>query len=101
MQVTELSRQRDNLNGQNESLRSELAEAKREVALVRQSVIEEKQSLEQRLDEERRAKERVRHQLDTRMEQLAKQKSPSWCAYSVTVALLSVLSFVVLFHFRI
>jgi len=79
MQATELARERDNLNGQVESLRNELAEAKREVTLVRRSVVEEKQSLEQRLDEERRAKERVRHQLDARMDELSKRKSKYVC----------------------
>lgn len=79
MQATELARERDNLNGQVESLRNELAEAKREVTLVRRSVVEEKQSLEQRLDEERRAKERVRHQLDARMDELSKRKSKFVC----------------------
>ncbi|KAI9446696.1 kinesin domain-containing protein [Lactarius indigo] len=79
MQATELARERDSLNGQIESLRSELAEAKREVTLVRRSVVEEKQSLEQRLDEERRAKERVRHQLDARMDELSKRKSKFVC----------------------
>jgi hypothetical protein len=79
MQATELARERDNLNGQIESLRSELTEAKREVALVRRSVVEEKQSLELRLDEERRAKERVRHQLDARMDELSKRKSKFVC----------------------
>lgn len=79
MQATELARERDNLNGQIESLRSELVEAKREVTLVRRSVVEEKQSLEQRLDEERRAKERVRHQLDARMDELSKRKSKFVC----------------------
>jgi len=79
MQATELARERDNLNGQIESLRSELTEAKREVTLVRRSVVEEKQSLEQRLDEERRAKERVRHQLDARMDELSKRKSKFVC----------------------
>ncbi|KAI9465965.1 kinesin-domain-containing protein, partial [Lactarius psammicola] len=79
MQATELARERDSLNGQIESLRTELAEAKREVALVRRSVVEEKQSLEQRLDEERRAKERVRHQLDARMDELSKRKSKFVC----------------------
>jgi kinesin family protein 4/21/27 len=47
--------------------------------LVRRSVVEEKQSLEQRLDEERRAKERVRHQLDARMDELSKRKSKFVC----------------------
>jgi kinesin family protein 4/21/27 len=79
MQATELARERDSLNSQVENLRSELAEAKREVTLVRRSVVEEKQSLEQRLDEERKAKERVRHQLDARMDELSKRKSKFVC----------------------
>ena len=79
MQATELARERDSLSGQVENLRTELAEAKREVTLVRRSVVEEKQSLEQRLDEERRAKERVRNQLDARMDELSKRKSKFVC----------------------
>lgn len=46
---------------------------------VRNSVIQEKQSLEQRLDEERKAKERARAQLDSRMEELQKRKSKFAC----------------------
>jgi hypothetical protein len=42
-------------------------------------VVEEKQSLENRLDEERRAKERARTQLDNRMNELAKRKSKFAC----------------------
>ena len=56
MHATELARERDSLNGQMASLRNDLEEAKREVTLVRRSVVEEKQSLENRLGEERRAK---------------------------------------------
>ena len=79
MHATELARERDSLNGQMTSLRNDLEEAKREVTLVRRSVVEEKQSLENRLDEERRAKERVRAQLDSRMEELQKRKSKFVC----------------------
>jgi kinesin family protein 4/21/27 len=79
MQTTELARERDKFSSEVESLRSELAEARREVTLVRRSVVEEKQSLEQCLDEERRAKERVRHQLDARMDELSKRKSKFVC----------------------
>jgi len=79
VQATELSRERDDLNSQMESLRNELAEVKREVALVRQTVVEENQSLEQRLGEERGAKEQARHQLDSRMEELAARKSKFAC----------------------
>ncbi|EKM55284.1 uncharacterized protein PHACADRAFT_184096 [Phanerochaete carnosa HHB-10118-sp] len=79
MQATEISRDRDNLNTQVVSLRQELAESKNEVANVRRSVVEEKQSLEIRLDEERRAKERARAQLDGRMDELQRRKSKFAC----------------------
>ncbi|KAG9226271.1 hypothetical protein CCMSSC00406_0003150 [Pleurotus cornucopiae] len=79
MHATELARERDTLNVKIEGLRSELTEARREVATVRKSIQEEKQSLEQRLDEERKAKERVRAQLDTRMEELQRKKSKFAC----------------------
>ena len=79
MQATELARERDTLNVKVEGLRNELADAKREVVTVRRSIVEEKQSLEQRLDEERKAKERVRQQLDTRMEELQRRKSKFAC----------------------
>ncbi|KAI0372992.1 kinesin [Pilatotrama ljubarskyi] len=79
MQATELARERDNLNVQIVNLRQELADAKAEVVNVRRSIVEEKQSLESRLDEERRAKERARAQLDSRMEELQRRKSKFAC----------------------
>jgi len=79
MQATELARERDTLNLKAETLRDELDQAKREVATVRRSIAEEKQSLEQRLDEERKGKERVRQQLDTRMEEVQRRKSKFAC----------------------
>ena len=79
MQATELARERDALSIKAEGLRNDLAGAKREVETVRKSVVEEKQSLEQRLDEERKAKERARQQLDTRMEELQRRKSKFAC----------------------
>jgi chromosome segregation ATPase len=79
MQATELARERDTLTGQVDGLRRELTDTKREVASVRQSVVEEKLSLESRLDEERRAKERARAQLDSRMNELTKRKSKYAC----------------------
>jgi kinesin family protein 4/21/27 len=79
MQATELARERDALNVKVEGLSNDLADAKREVMTVRRSVVEEKQSLEQRLDEERKAKERARQQLDSRMEELQRRKSKFAC----------------------
>jgi hypothetical protein len=72
---TELARERDSLNSENASLKNDPEEAKRGVTLVRRSMVEKKQSLENRLDEERRAKERARAQLNSRMEELQKRKS--------------------------
>lgn len=77
MHATELARERDSLMSQIENLRTELQGAKREVDTVRRSIAEEKQTFEQRLDEERRAKERAK--LDTRMEELTKRKSKFAC----------------------
>ena len=88
MQATELARERDNLNGQIVNLRTELAEAKAEVVNVRRSVVEEKQSLETRLDEERRAKERARAQLDSRMEELQRRAGAFIAAATGTQAAL-------------
>ena len=79
MHATELAHERDSLNGQMGSVRDELEDAKSEVTLVRRSVVEEKQSFENRLDEERRAKERVRAQLDSRTEELQKRTSKFVC----------------------
>ncbi|KAK7693967.1 hypothetical protein QCA50_003542 [Cerrena zonata] len=79
MQATELARERDNLSTQVTTMRSELHEAKNEVVSVRRSIVEEKQSLESRLDEERRAKERARAQLDARMDELQRRKSKFAC----------------------
>ncbi|KAF6764027.1 kinesin [Ephemerocybe angulata] len=79
MQATELARERDTLNVKVEQMRNELSDAQREVVSVRRSVVEEKQSLEQRLDEERKAKERARQQLDSRMDELQRRKSKFAC----------------------
>ncbi|KAH8827359.1 kinesin [Flagelloscypha sp. PMI_526] len=79
MHATELARERDSLNAKILALQNELTEARKEVANVRRSVVEEKQSLEQRLDEERRAKERARQQLDSRMDELQRRKSKFAC----------------------
>ncbi|KIY42941.1 kinesin-domain-containing protein [Fistulina hepatica ATCC 64428] len=79
MHATELARERDTLLAKCEALRTEVADAKKEVQNVRRSIVEEKQSLEQRLDEERRAKERARQQLDSRMEEIQKRKSKFAC----------------------
>jgi hypothetical protein len=79
MHATELARERDGLNQKVEALRSELQKAQSEVVIVRRSIVEEKQSLESRLDEERRAKERARAQLDTRMDEIQKRKSKFAC----------------------
>ncbi|KAG6900399.1 hypothetical protein C0993_011092 [Termitomyces sp. T159_Od127] len=79
MHATEMARERDTLNAKVDAMRNELAEAKREVVTVRRSIVEEKQSLEQKLDEERKAKERARSQLDSRMDEIQRRKSKFAC----------------------
>ena len=85
MQATEIARERDQLSSQVDKMRIELEESRREVASVRRSVVEETQSLENKLDEERRAKERVRAQLDMRVDELQKVTVPVKCSISYTV----------------
>ncbi|TFY54373.1 hypothetical protein EVJ58_g8904 [Rhodofomes roseus] len=79
MQATELARERDSLNSQVAGLKAELADARNEVVNVRRSVAEEKQNMSHQLDEERRAKERARAQLDSRMDELQRRKSKFAC----------------------
>lgn len=79
MQATELARERDGLNTQVAGLKAELADARNEVVNVRRSVAEEKQNMAHQLDEERRAKERARAQLDSRMDDIQKRKSKFAC----------------------
>lgn len=76
--MPELVRGRDSFKLQGEELRSEsVEEAKRDVALVRRSVIEE-MCLEQRLFQGRKDREQFcRHQLDTRIDGPSKRKSKS------------------------
>ncbi|KAF8760056.1 Microtubule binding [Rhizoctonia solani] len=74
-QSMELVKERDSLINQVQTLRSQLEEAQQEIAQVRRTVVEEKHSLEQRLDDERRAKDRARQQLESRMEELQRRKS--------------------------
>ncbi|CAE6447398.1 unnamed protein product [Rhizoctonia solani] len=78
-QSMELVKERDSLLNQVQGLRAQLEEAQTELAQVRRSVVEEKHSLEQRLDDERRAKDRARQQLESRMEELQRRKSKFAC----------------------
>ncbi|KAJ1309167.1 hypothetical protein OPQ81_004838 [Rhizoctonia solani] len=78
-QSMELVKERDSLISQVQGLRVQLEEAQQEIAQVRRSVVEEKHSLEQRLDDERRAKDRARQQLESRMEELQRRKSKFAC----------------------
>jgi chromosome segregation ATPase len=78
MRAAELARERDSLSGQTASLRNELEEAKRRLPSSDDSWWGRK-SLENQLDEERRVKERVCAQLDSRMDELQKWKSKFVC----------------------
>jgi len=79
LQSNELAKERDSYQQQMNGLRTQVAEAQREASNMRRSVAEEKLTLEHRLEEERKAKERARAQLDTRMEEMAKRKSKFVC----------------------
>lgn len=79
MHGTEIARDRDAQHAQVVTLRAELDNKNRECETLKQSIIDEKQNLEHRLDEERRAKERARQQLDTRVDALQKRKSKFAC----------------------
>jgi len=79
LQTSELARERDSLHHQVEALRGELENSRKEVENARRSIAEEKHSYEARLDEERRAKERARAQLDSRMEEVQRRKSKFAC----------------------
>ncbi|KAG8884235.1 hypothetical protein FRB97_004740 [Tulasnella sp. 331] len=75
LQSNELVKERDSHQQQINGLRQQVLEAQREASSLRRSVAEEKLSLEHRLEEERKAKERARAQLDSRMEEMSKRKS--------------------------
>ena len=75
LQAQEHTRERDLAKAEALHLEKELAAAKNEVASVRNSVISEKKTLEQRLSEERRAKERTRVQLEERLEAAQQKQS--------------------------
>ena len=79
MSATELARERDVLTNQIERLRNDLEETRRENSSLQRSVVEEKQSLEQKLDEERKARERARTQLESRVDALQRRKSKFAC----------------------
>jgi paraquat-inducible protein B len=78
LQSQDLACTRDDATQQVERLNRELADSQREVSTTeRQSVAQDKQSLESQLDQERRQKKRARQSLDNRMAELglAKRKS--------------------------
>ena len=79
MQANEFSKERDRLAAEVDALRIQLQQAQQEITETRRSVVEEKQNYETRLEEERRAKERTRTQLEHRMDEIAKRKSKFVC----------------------
>lgn len=79
MQSNELVKERDAYQQQISGLRQQVQEAQREVSSLRRSVAEEKLTLEHRLDEERKAKERARSQLDTRLEEISRGRKSKFC----------------------
>jgi len=79
MQANEFSKERDRLTAEVDALRIQLQQAQQEITETRRSVVEEKQNYETKLEEERRAKERTRTQLEHRMDEIAKRKSKFVC----------------------
>ncbi len=73
--MQETNKERDAALAEASRLRKMLEESKKEISNVRNSVIVEKQSLEERLSEERRAKERARAQLEQRLNEVTQQRS--------------------------
>ncbi|KAG0147379.1 hypothetical protein CROQUDRAFT_656109 [Cronartium quercuum f. sp. fusiforme G11] len=70
LQMNELAKERDKLQGMNDGLRQELERANAEVEHVRSDVMAEKVEFENRLGEERRAKESAKKLLESRMEEM-------------------------------
>ncbi len=79
MQANEYAKDRDALNEEIEALRADLQRSQQEVLSARRSVLEEKEQYETRLEEERRAKERTRTQLESRMDEIQRRKSKFVC----------------------
>lgn len=79
VQANEYAKDRDALNEEIEALRTELQRSQKEVLSARRSVLEEKEQYETRLEEERRAKERTRAQLESRMDEIQRRKSKYVC----------------------
>lgn len=75
LQSQESTRERDGAQLEIQRLQKELEAAQNEVAIMQSSVVSEKQSLEDRLSEERIAKEQARAQLRERLEAAPKHKS--------------------------
>ena len=76
-QMHETNKERDSAQAEATRLQQQLEDAQKEVSNVRNSVIVEKQSLEERLSDERRAKERARAQLEQRLNEVTQQKQNS------------------------
>ncbi|EGG05370.1 uncharacterized protein MELLADRAFT_78111 [Melampsora larici-populina 98AG31] len=70
LQMNELVKERDKLNSMNDQLKQELNRANLEVENVRNNVMAEKVEFENRLGEERRAKESAKKLLEARMEEM-------------------------------
>lgn len=79
MQANEYSRERDLANEQLSALRAQLQQSQQEAASVQRSVAEEKREYKNRLEEDRKAEDRARAQLESRMEEIQKRKSKFVC----------------------
>lgn len=76
-QLQENNKERESALAEAARSRKQLEEAQKEVSSVRNSIIVEKRSLEDRLSEERRAKERAKAQLEQRLNEMTQQSHSS------------------------
>jgi chromosome segregation ATPase len=76
-QLQETNKERESAQAEAARSRKQLEEAQKEVSSVRNSIIVEKRSLEDRLSEERRAKERAKAQLEQRLNEMTQQSHSS------------------------
>jgi len=92
LQAQEHTRERDLAESEVQRLQQELDVARKEVTSVRDSIIIEKRSLEDRLSEERKAKERTRRQLEERLEAVQAKQSKFRVGSQVAAPLLECLA---------
>lgn len=75
VQLGEVTRERDRYASQSDELRQQVAAAQRDAESIRSSVLLEKQGFEQKIREERQAKEKAARDLELQLEEVNRKKS--------------------------